>query len=177
AEWEDTLAMPEDSLWPLVLAFLLASIFVVTLLDVGIAAGLVVLVGAGTIVLWPWAVTLVAYVRAMLGRAAPGAGERQEIIARGEFESTDTRAPAWWGMVLFIATEAALFASLLVSYFYLRASAPSWPPPGLERPELSVPVVMTVVLLASSVPMAWADRGIQQGRQGRLILGLMLSFV
>jgi cytochrome c oxidase subunit 3/cytochrome c oxidase subunit I+III len=28
-----------------------------------------------------------------------------------------TREPAWWGMLLLIATEAALFALLLASYF------------------------------------------------------------
>src|ERR671931_1121399 len=39
----------------------------------------------------------------------------------------------WWGMVLFIAVEATVFAVLLASYFYVRfRSGPVWPPDGIE---------------------------------------------
>ena len=30
------------------------------------------------------------------------------------------RSVGWWGMVLLIATEATVFASLLASYFFIR---------------------------------------------------------
>jgi heme/copper-type cytochrome/quinol oxidase subunit 3 len=86
------------------------------------------------------------------------------------------KEPAWWGMVMLIITEATLFVYLLASYFYLRAQAPTWPPGGIERPELLVPSVNTVILLSSSMPMWWADSGIRTGRQLRLMLGLAASF-
>ena len=35
---------------------------------------------------------------------------------------------AWWGMAVLIMTEAMVFAILLASYFFLRASAKAWPP-------------------------------------------------
>src|SRR5689334_10325596 len=77
----------------------------------------------------------------------------------------------WWGMVLLILTEATLFAALLSSYFYLRFLNPAWPPAGIERPELVLPSVATVILLASSLPMHLADRGIRTGNQRRLRWG------
>jgi heme/copper-type cytochrome/quinol oxidase subunit 3 len=33
--------------------------------------------------------------------------------------ATGSRSLGWWGMVLFILTESALFASLIFSYFYI----------------------------------------------------------
>ena len=89
-----------------------------------------------------------------------------------------TRSTGWWGMVGLITTEATLFATLLVSYFYLRfQSTPEWPPDGIEAPTLAIPLVMTVLLLGSSVPMHWAETGIRKGKQGRLRAGLLIAFL
>jgi cytochrome c oxidase subunit 3 len=92
-------------------------------------------------------------------------------------EISGHKAPGWWGMILLIVTEASLFACLVASYFYLRAGAHVWPLGGLEKPKLLRPAIMTVILLASSAPMAWADRSIRKGNQGNLRLGLALSFI
>ena len=43
---------------------------------------------------------------------------------------------AWWGMVVLITTEAMVFLALLSAYFFVRAGAPRWPPPGIAPPEL-----------------------------------------
>ncbi|HSB53064.1 MAG TPA: cytochrome c oxidase subunit 3 [Gemmatimonadales bacterium] len=88
----------------------------------------------------------------------------------------DTRAPGSWGMVFLIATEAALFAYLLFSYFYLGSLARgAWPPTG--EPELRLALPNTLILLLSSGTIWWAEAGIRRGRQGRLRLGLLLTFV
>jgi cytochrome c oxidase subunit III len=87
------------------------------------------------------------------------------------------RSTAWWGMMLLIATEATIFAGLLASYFFLRAAAKEWPLGGIEPPELGRISVFTVVLLASSVPLFWAEAGIRRGHVGRLRAGLLISFV
>src|SRR5437762_8813851 len=92
-------------------------------------------------------------------------------------EVEGARSVGWWGMVLLITTEATLFACLLFSYFYLRVSSSQWPLGGIKRPELLLPGIMTAVLLASSAPMAWAERGIRRGRRGQLLAGLALSFL
>ncbi len=80
-----------------------------------------------------------------------------------------------WGMLLFVLTEALLFGTLISSYFYVRSANTDWPPPGIKAPELKLIAVMTVVLLASSVPMWWAEEGIKRGFQGQLRLGLLVS--
>lgn len=90
---------------------------------------------------------------------------------------SDTRAPGWWGMALFVLSDGLIFAALLAAYYYLAASVPRWPPTGTMAPDLLRPSIMTVILLASSIPMVWADRSIRQGHQGRLKLALALAFV
>lgn len=83
-------------------------------------------------------------------------------------------ASGWWGMLTLIATEAALFAYLLFSYFYIASHAPApWPPKGAPSLDLAIPG--TLVLLAGSVTMWWGERGIERGRNGQLIGGLVLS--
>jgi heme/copper-type cytochrome/quinol oxidase subunit 3 len=82
------------------------------------------------------------------------------------------------GMVLFILTEATLFTTFLVSYFFLRFQATAlWPPDGIESPTLVLPAIMTVVLLSSSIPMHIADAGIRRGSRLRLRVGLLVSFL
>ena len=88
-----------------------------------------------------------------------------------------TRTVAWWGMVLLCATEAALFAYLIGSYFYLAAQNPGWPPAGTETPKLAKPIIMTVILLSSSAVLIWGERGIKRGDRARLRLGVWLAFL
>ena len=87
------------------------------------------------------------------------------------------RGTAWWGMMSLIATEAMIFAGLLGAYFFTQAASKEWPLDGIEPPELARPSVFTVVLLASSLPVLWAEAGIRRGHVGRLRLGLLLSFL
>ncbi len=87
------------------------------------------------------------------------------------------RSSAWWGMVLTIVTEAMIFAGLLSAYFFLRASSDAWPPAGIEPPELRLISVMSVVLIASSLPVVWAERAIRRGDRRRLQLWLAVAWV
>ena len=88
------------------------------------------------------------------------------------------RAFGWWAMAWLIATEAALFGMLIASYFYLRFRyGPVWPPDGIGKPELGLPLIMTVILWSSSLPVHTADRGIREGRQGRLRAGLAAGWL
>ena len=70
----------------------------------------------------------------------------------------DTRARerfplAWWGVAMLVATEGALFALLIASYFYLRFKNHPWPPRGIPEPKLVVPLVMLGVLVLTALPM------------------------
>ncbi len=92
--------------------------------------------------------------------------------------ATGPRAFGWWGMVWLIATEATLFAILLASYFYLRfRTGVEWPPEHIEPPKLELPLIMTVILWSSSLPVHIAEKGIEKGNQRRLKWGLAAGWL
>jgi cytochrome c oxidase subunit III len=89
-----------------------------------------------------------------------------------------TRETGWWGMLLFIAAEATVFGILFASYFYLRfRNMPHWPPDGISRPTLGLPLIMSALLLSSSIPMHVAELGVKKGKEGWLKVGLAISFL
>lgn len=85
-------------------------------------------------------------------------------------------APLFWGMLGLIAVEATVFASLIVSYFYLQFNQP-WPPAGSKLPDLMLPTISTLLLLASTIPVHWADKSMAEGNQRALRIGLTISTV
>lgn len=95
-------------------------------------------------------------------------GEALPVGSKGRLSS------GWWGMIMVIASEAALFAYLLFSYFYVAAqSKGAWPPGG--PPKLNLAIAGTIILALGSVTMWWGEKGIRAGRQGQLRLGLAAS--
>ena len=82
------------------------------------------------------------------------------------------RPNGWWGAALFVASESALFGTLIASYFYLYSRAAHWPPPGIAPPKVAVPLLLTGALVATSAPMvvaAGAAREVGAARRGRLV--------
>jgi cytochrome c oxidase subunit III len=89
-----------------------------------------------------------------------------------------TRENGWWGMLLFIATEATIFGVLFATYFYLRfKNMPQWPPDGIKQPTLGLPLLMSAFLLTSSIPMHVAELGVKKGKEAWLKGGLAVSFL
>lgn len=82
-----------------------------------------------------------------------------------------------WGAVLFVSGEAALFGTLIASYFYLRFNTSPWPPPGIEPPSMALPLALTGALVLTTVPMALASRAAQNGRRARACWMLLLALV
>jgi heme/copper-type cytochrome/quinol oxidase subunit 3 len=72
---------------------------------------------------------------------------------------------AWWGMAMFVASETALFAMMIGSYFYTRFKNVDWPPQGIAEPKVVVPLILLGVILTTSGPMQLSARA---GRAGRL---------
>jgi cytochrome c oxidase subunit III len=81
----------------------------------------------------------------------------------------------WWGMAIFVASEATLFGALLGTYYYLRFKAVHWPPPGVPEPKVLVPLILTAVLVSSSVPMQLAFRAARAGRAARAQTALLAA--
>jgi heme/copper-type cytochrome/quinol oxidase subunit 3 len=82
-----------------------------------------------------------------------------------------------WGVALLVATEAALFGTLLASYYYLRFQAVDWPPAGIEAPKVALPLALTAALVATSVPMFLAARAATRGRVRATLLALVGAVV
>ena len=57
----------------------------------------------------------------------------------------------WWGMVVFVATEATLFGTIVGTYFYLRFKVAHWPPAGIPEPEVTAPLILALVLVSTSL--------------------------
>jgi heme/copper-type cytochrome/quinol oxidase subunit 3 len=63
-------------------------------------------------------------------------------------------------MALFIANEAMLFVMLFFAYFYLGYGSPEWHD---APPKLTLALAMLVVLVASSLVLAWGERQLRRG--------------
>jgi heme/copper-type cytochrome/quinol oxidase subunit 3 len=90
----------------------------------------------------------------------------------------DTRATGWWAMIFVVFTEAALFAYLLFSYYYLAVQPHvpgTFPEGGL--PDLKLAVPNTVILLLSSAAVAWAQFNIEKNDKRHLVWGLGIAAV
>jgi heme/copper-type cytochrome/quinol oxidase subunit 3 len=86
------------------------------------------------------------------------------------------RRPGWWGMVLFLVTDASAFASMIAAYFYLQfVTSPQWPPPGDPLPKLAKASIITGIIVASCLPMAVADLGLKAGSRARAALGTLVT--
>ncbi len=99
--------------------------------------------------------------------------EQYTLEGRLPVGAINTRASGWWAMIFTVFTEASLFAYLLFSYYYLAVQphpAGSFPEGG--QPDLTLALPNTIILIASSVLVAWAQLGIEQGSKRRLALGL-----
>ena len=107
-------------------------------------------------------------------------------IAASGYSADSTRAPRFtlpkFGMLVFLASEAMLFAGLIGGYIVLRiAQGPgNWPPPGAPTIGVSIPpsflnwvmIANTVFLLSSSVTYHWGESRMRKGGSGLLGYGL-----
>jgi heme/copper-type cytochrome/quinol oxidase subunit 3 len=87
------------------------------------------------------------------------------------------RPNGWWGTLIFVLGEATLFIMLLGTYYYLRFKTPNWPPRGLPEPKVLLPVVLTGILVASSIPMQIAVAAARAGWAGRARAGVFAALV
>jgi heme/copper-type cytochrome/quinol oxidase subunit 3 len=65
-----------------------------------------------------------------------------------------SRGLVWWGTLAFMVIEGFTLALIAATYLYLRKNFESWPPHRTPRPELLVPTINLVIMLAS-LPLAW----------------------
>jgi heme/copper-type cytochrome/quinol oxidase subunit 3 len=75
-------------------------------------------------------------------------------------------------MLITIVLCSVASACLLFSFFYLRANSTAWPPEGLDKPHLLLPLVALGALVASAAPARWAETRILNGNLTPVRIGL-----
>ena len=90
--------------------------------------------------------------------------------------SAGRRSSGWWSLVCLIATEAALFAYLLFSYYYsFVQQGTAWLIEG--KPSLKLALPNTIILLVSSATVFMAERRIRRGERGIAAFAIAATFV
>lgn len=85
--------------------------------------------------------------------------------------------PMYFGMIFLVLTEAAELIGTIVTYFYLRSSTNDWPPGDLPMPQLLIPTVGTLLLLASVIPSLLEDEAIKKNDIRTVIIYMLLTIL
>jgi cytochrome c oxidase subunit 1/cytochrome c oxidase subunit I+III len=162
--------LPGPTWVPFLLALAVAFVFLGVLIDLWLVPIGALLVYA-LLVVWHWPnqqEQQMAYATA----GPPGALPTSTVA-----DSYGVRPPFWWGMAALILIESVVFSSLVGSYLYLWTGSSEWPLQGIEPPGLLLPTINAIILIASSIPVHYADQGIRRGDQRRLKIGMTVAAV
>jgi cytochrome c oxidase subunit 3 len=117
---------------------------------------------------------------ASAGALSGGSTAHADISVEGDAPSNESL-----GIVLFIVSEAVMFGAFFAQYFYNRILSDTWPnptglPAGFEKvPSFPLPLIMTVLLVASGFSAHWAQNAIRRDDrdqlQGWLIVTVILG--
>ncbi|HEY8310533.1 MAG TPA: cytochrome c oxidase subunit 3 [Gemmatimonadaceae bacterium] len=98
----------------------------------------------------------------------------ESAVVIADTHALERRDVSWWGMSLFIATEAAVFVYLIASYFYVGGSAATWPP---LTPSVRITGFNTILLLLSSGSAIAAEKSVKRNSTGMLRAWLAITIV
>ncbi|MCC6436504.1 MAG: cbb3-type cytochrome c oxidase subunit I [Acidimicrobiales bacterium] len=160
---QEVFRVADPSIWPLCTALGVVTIFVAELAKLrwGLAVGGVIVVGSA--IAWNWPSP------ADMTEAEEAAFEREHGVAVNAGGSV---VVATWGMGLAILFVSIAFASLLLSYFYLRLENPQWPPPGVTGPGLGGPALAALAALTAAVSVRVALHRVRTGHRAGVLAAL-----
>jgi len=87
------------------------------------------------------------------------------------------------GVALFIVSEALFFLAIFWAFFHSALSptielGAQWPPMGIEAINpFELPLLNTVILLASGVTVTYAHHSLIQGNRSDALLGLLFTVI
>src|SRR5262245_9665347 len=87
-----------------------------------------------------------------------------------------TLSPGQWGLVSFLVSEVALFGTLIVVYVFYLGKDQIGPTPAVAL-SLSLVLVTTACLLASSGTVHVAERALHRGNQGGFVLWWVATII
>ena len=163
---EQIIRLPGPGWVPFTAAVAVATVFAamtVKLTMLGILAGIVAL---GALLHWWW--TMDAGAPRQLADA--GRGLALPLYQNG------SGSTGWWGMGVFLVSDAAIVASFLFTYLFLWTARPGpWPPDGSRLPGFVAPTLVAAATIAAYVLFELADRANQRERRGAVRLSLVAS--
>ncbi len=165
---QEVFRVANPSIWPLVAACGVVLIFLSELVKLrwGAAVGAVVIIAA--VIAWNWP------------HKPPMSVEEEEAFEREHHVAVNAGGSvvvAAWGTGLAILFIGIAFASLLLSYFYLRLENPLWPPAGIAEPNLTRAIVGAALVAVSGGAVYAALRRVRAADQRGFILGLVAALV
>jgi len=78
------------------------------------------------------------------------------------------------GTTVWLASELMFFAGLFASYFTIRAAATTWPGPDIKL-ATTRDAGFTLVLVASSFTMQWAEHALAKGQRQAAMRGIAVT--
>jgi cytochrome c oxidase subunit 3 len=100
------------------------------------------------------------------------------VAAAHDEDPSAARGNMLLAVKLAILSEVMLFGALFAAYFVIRGESSGWPPSGhLERPELLLPGLNSILLISSSATMQWAVRSARVGDRSRILRWLSLTLL
>jgi cytochrome c oxidase subunit I+III len=132
----------------------------------GIAVAVLVVVAA--VIRWNWP------------QEPPMSVEEEEAFEREHHVAVNAGGSvvvATWGMGLAILFVGIAFASLLLTYFYLRLENPLWPPVGVAEPRVAWASIGAALIVVSSGALYAGLRRVRAGDQPGFIRGLVAALV
>ena len=105
-------------------------------------------------------------------------GEQERILASPWGGGSNPFGTSWgkFMMWVFIVSDALTFAGFIVTYGFMRATAPAWPNQA-EVFSMGLITFMTFALISSSAVMAMAVGAAQQGNQKHAVIFLWLTLL
>lgn len=77
----------------------------------------------------------------------------------------------------FILAEAMIFVSFFASYWFMRLSAPSWPPEGSVDLPVVMPLIMTFILVSSSFTIHIGEVKLEQNDRRGFVTWLLITML
>jgi cytochrome c oxidase subunit III len=87
------------------------------------------------------------------------------------------QSPLWWGQLFMCLIEGSLLCMLAATYFYLRLGVDVWPPPGVHMPDVVIPTVALIPLLASCGGSYIASEAAKMGSRTGMLLGMTFNLI
>jgi cytochrome c oxidase subunit III len=88
---------------------------------------------------------------------------------------TGPASPEWWGILVLVVIEGVVFTGAMASYFHLKVVNDAWPPAVIDRPELLLPTLNSLILLLSTVPIWIGVRHMKRGSDRAARVGLPIA--